>query len=98
MAQAERVVLSLAHRLHATRHDQTRGAGGYLHRGVEHRLQSRAATAVDLHPGHRRAEPGIECGDPADRGGLTIGVALAEHDVIHIAFGEARAGQQRRQC
>src|SRR4029078_10802342 len=56
--------------------------------GVQHRLQAGAAAAVDLEAGHAGAEPGVEGGDPPDRGGLAVGVALTEHHVVDVTLAQ----------
>src|SRR4029453_15616422 len=74
--EAERVVLDLRHRLGTPGHHQRGGAGGDLARGVQARLQARAAAPVDLEARHPGAETRVQRGDPADRGGLAVRVAL----------------------
>ena len=66
-AQAQGVVLDVRHRLGAAGDDHTSRAGGHLPGGIEHRLQARAAPAVDLQAGHPGAQTRVECGHPADR-------------------------------
>ncbi len=88
-------MLGLAHRLGPARDDKPCGARGDLHRRVEHRLQPRAAPAVDLHTWDVHAKAGVQRRDPADRRGLAVRVALAEHHVVHVALAQADARAQR---
>ena len=93
-AQPERVVLDLRHRLGPAGDDHPRGAGRDLAGGVQHGLQAGAAAPVELEPGDAGAEAGVEGGDPADRRGLAVGVALAEHDVVDVALAEPGPADQ----
>ena len=87
-AQAEGVVLDVRHRLRAAGYDEASGSGGDLRRGVQHRLQARAAAAVDLQARHPRAQTGVECGHAADRRCFAVGVAVAEDHVVDVALSE----------
>ena len=94
-AQPEGVVLDVGHRFRtAGDHDAGR-AGGDLPRGVQHRLQARAAAAVDLQTGHPGAEAGVQRRDPTDGGRFAVGVAVAEDDVVDVALPQAGAGDER---
>src|SRR5690606_17980329 len=91
LADAERVVLDLAHRLHTAGDDRGGGARGDGPGRVEDGLEAGAAAAVELESGDRGAESGVQGGDPADGGVLAAGVAVAEHDVVDVALGEPGA-------
>src|SRR4029453_4822698 len=84
------VVPDVRHRLRPAGHDEARCAGRHLPRGIEHGLKARPTPSVDLQAGHAGAETGVERGDPADRGVLAAGVAVAEKDVIDVALAEPR--------
>ncbi|UUZ60341.1 hypothetical protein [Nocardioides sp. B-3] len=55
-------------------------------------LETGAAAAVELESGDARAEAGVEGGDPADRGVLAAGVAVARDDVVDVALALSRCG------
>ncbi len=68
------VELGSAHALGAAGDDQITHPGLYLHRGVDDRLQSRTATAIELYSGNGHVETGVECRDSSDGRGLSVGV------------------------
>jgi hypothetical protein len=82
-------MLDLRHRFGASGNNHAGCSGGDHARGVQHRLQTRAAASIHLDSGHRRTEAGVERGDPADRGGLAVRIALAEDDVVDLTFAQA---------
>ncbi len=87
-------MLGLAHRLRAAgQHDLGHPAAD-LAGGQQHGLQPGAAAPVDLHAGHGDRQPGVEGRDPADAGGLAVGVALPEDDVVDDLGVDAGAGHQ----
>ena len=73
----------IAHALGATGDDQMVVTAGHLQTGLNHRLQTRPASAVDLHTGNGDGQAGVECHDPSDRRRFAVGVAVAEDDVLH---------------
>ena len=60
-------VLGARHALRAAGDDQPGGPGGDVRGGGGHGLQPGAAAAVQLHAGHRFAQPGVEGDHPAQR-------------------------------
>ena len=57
---------------------------------VDHRLQPAAAAPVDLQPGHRDRQAGVQRGPPPDAGCLGVGVGLRHHDVLDPSGVDAR--------
>ena len=94
-AHRRRVERRVGHRLGAAREHDLRRAALHLHRRVEHGLQPRAAAPVDLQPGRGDGEPRVERHDPADRGRLHRGVAVAEQHVVDGGRVESGALEQR---
>ncbi len=93
-AHRQRVVLDLAHALRtAGQHDLGHPAAD-LPGGDQDGLQPGAAAPVDLHAGHRDRQAGVERRHPSQAGGLAVGVALAEDDVVHLLRRDAGAGEQ----
>ncbi len=88
-AQRDRVELRLAHALGAAGEHQVGSACLHLHTRLDHRLQPRAAAAVDLKAGHIHRQAGVERRDSSERGRLGVGVALPEQHVVD------RLGRQR---
>lgn len=85
------VVLGLAHAFRAARQHELRAAGGHLHTGVDHGLQPRSATPVDLQARNGDVQARVQGGDPADGRCLPVGVALAEDHVVDGVGGDAGA-------
>ena len=94
-AQGEAVELDLAHRLGAAGDDDVRGAGLNLHRRGDDGGQARPAAAIDLVARHLDRQAGVERGDPADRRGLPVRVALAEDHVVDLGWIDAAALDDR---
>ena len=88
-AQAEGVVLDVGHRLGAARDHEACASGGDLRGTVQHRLQARTATSIDLHAGDSDAEARIERRDSAQSRRLTVRIALPKDHVVDIALAEA---------
>ena len=92
-AHGRRVVLGLAHGLHASGEHDLAGPGLDLHGGVDDALQSRPAAPVELVAGHRDGQPGVQGGHPPDPRRLSVGVALTEEDVVDLLGGHTGARQ-----
>ena len=90
-----RVEGGVRHGLGAPRQHDFGDPGLDLHGGVDHGLEARSATAVDLQSGHGDRQPGIEGGDPPDRRGVHRRVAVAEQDVVDAVGWETRPLEQR---
>ncbi len=95
-AQPCRVELHLAHALRAAGQHKVGGAGLHLHARLDHRLETRAAAAVDLDPGHLDWEPRVERRDAPERRRIAVGVALAEQHVVDLLDGKLRPLDDRR--
>ena len=83
------------HRLDAERHDGLRDAGLHLHRGVEHGLQTRSATPIELVAVRRDGESRIERSHPTDRRRLHRRVSLGADDPVDRGRVDARSLEQR---
>ncbi len=90
-------MFSLAHALNATRHHQIGGAGLHPHRGINHRLQPRAAAAIHLQTRNMNAEPSVQSGNATNRRRFTIGVALPKNHIIDVCTRNAGAADQGAQ-
>jgi hypothetical protein len=75
--------------------DHHRGrARGDLPGRVQDSLEAGAATPVQLEAGYADAEAGVQCRNSADRGGLAVGVALAEDHVVDVTLAEPGPSDQ----
>ncbi|GFG85591.1 hypothetical protein MALGJ_22670 [Mycolicibacter algericus] len=83
------VMLDVGHRFRTAGYDQPGGAGGDLPGGIQHSLQPRSAATVDLGSRHASAQPRVQCGDPPDGRRFTIGVAVAENDVVDVTVPQS---------
>ncbi len=90
-AQLGGVQLDLAHALRAPRQHELGGAGLHLQAAVEHRLQGGAAAAIDLHPRNLHRQSRVQRRDAPDRGGLAVGIALSEDDVVDVLGAQSGA-------
>ncbi|OLT14176.1 hypothetical protein BJF79_03200 [Actinomadura sp. CNU-125] len=94
-ARLRRVEGGVAHALGAARDDHVADAGLDLHGGVQDRLESGSAAAVELGAADLDGQPGVQRGDAADRGGVGVGVALSEDDFVDRVAGQAGALDER---
>ena len=90
-SQSERIVLGLAHALRPAGDDEVADPRLDAHRCIDHRLQPRAAAAVELKTRHRHRQSRVESSDPADRGSFAVRVALTEDDVVDLRDIDVRA-------
>ncbi len=88
----------IAHRLGAPGDDHVVVSVAHLQRGLDHGLQARPATAIDVHAGDGDGQARVECDDPADRGSLAVAVAVTEDDVPDLVGSDTRAVEQTLQC
>ena len=90
-AHRGRVVLDVAHRLDAARHDHVGRAGLHHHRRRGHRLQASAAAPVELHSGHGDRQVRVQRGPAADARGLGVGVGLRQRHVVDPGWVHPRS-------
>ena len=90
-------MLDIGHRFRPACDHHTCRSGGHLPGGVEHGLQAGAAPSIDLQAGDPDAQAGVQRCDTADGRGLTVGIAVAQNDIIDVTFVQAGTVDQRAQ-
>src|SRR5690606_18231328 len=94
-AHVGRVVLDVAHALHAAGHDDVGRAGLHHHRGRGDRLQAATAAPVERHAGDLDGEARLQRDPAAGAGRLAVLVGLREHHVLDQARVDAGALDHR---
>ena len=97
-AHVRRVEHHVAHRFGTAGDDEIIVAARHLHARLDHRLQTGAAAAIDLHARHRHRQPRVQGDHPPDRGCLHARVAVPDDHVLaptRVRSRCARAALQR---